>query len=97
MKNQFLKSAAIAALTVAFLLILVAYFTVPAPVPHAVQISILGQTNDPSGAPLTLVGVTNNSGQARFVYLSTYVPCPSGWTSANQRCQKTDRLSDRPG
>jgi hypothetical protein len=42
---------------------------------------------------MALVGVTNLTGQARILYLSTLVPCPSGWTSANQRCQKTDRLA----
>src|SRR5258706_6914502 len=82
------KLVFLAALTAAFLLFLTIFFTVRAPVPHALQVSILGQTNDPSGAPMSLVGVTNHTGQARFFYLSTIVPCPSGWTSANQRCQK---------
>ncbi len=87
------KQVFLAALTAAFLLLMTALFTVPAPVPHPLEVGILGQTIDPSGAPTALVGVTNHTGQARFFYLSTMVPCPSGWTSANQRCQKTGRLA----
>ena len=86
------KQVLLAALTSTFLLVLIALIMVPAPVPHALQVSILGQTNDASGAALTLVSVANHTGQARIFYLSTMVPCPSGWTSANQRCQKRDWL-----
>lgn len=72
----------LAALPAAFLLVLMAFFTVPAPVPQGLQVSILGQTNNPSGAPLALVSVTNHTGQARIFYVVAEVPNPYGWTIA---------------
>jgi hypothetical protein len=71
-----------AALTTAFLLVLVAFLTVRAPVPHALQFGILGQTKNPSGAPLAIVGVTNHSGQARWFYFVAVVPTTNGWDDA---------------
>ena len=87
------KQLFLAALTAAFLLVLIAFLTVPAPVPHALQVSILGQTNNPSGAPIALVGVTNHTGQARFFYVVAEVPAigsrsncpPRGRDSSNCR------------
>ena len=95
MKSLSKKRVCFSALTAVFILVLVlvAFVTAPAPVPQAVQISVLGQTNDPSGSTLTLVRVTNHTEQAQFFYLSTMVPCPSGWTSANEPVQKTGRLA----
>jgi hypothetical protein len=77
------KQVFLAALTAAFLLVLIAFFTVPAPVPHALQVSVLGQTNNPSGAPIALVGVTNHTGRARWFYFVAEVPTTNGWITAN--------------
>jgi hypothetical protein len=87
------KQVFLAAITAALLLALIAFLTIPTHDPHALQVSILGQTNDASGAPMVIVGVTNHTGQARFFYLGAEVPDRFGWTSANQRIQKTGRLA----
>lgn len=73
------KQLYMAALTAAFLLILMSLFTAPSPVPHAFQVSILGQTNDPSGAPMAVLGVTNRSGQNLWFYFVAMVPSTNGW------------------
>ena len=73
------KQLFMAALTAAFLLVLMALFTAPLPVPHAFQVSILGQTNNPSGAPMAILGVTNRSGQTRWFYFVAMVPSTNGW------------------
>ncbi len=72
-----------AALTAAFLLVLIAFLTAPAPIPHPLQVSILGQTNNPSGPPTALVGVTNHTGQARWFYFVAEIPTTHGWTTAD--------------
>ena len=88
------KQAFLAALTAAFLLVLIAFFTVPASVPHALQVSILEQTNTPSAAPMALVSVTNHTGQARFFYLLADVPTPNGgWTAADRQQRVRHRLA----
>src|ERR1051325_727525 len=76
------KQLFLAALAAAFLLLLIAFFSVPAPVPHALQISILEQTNTLSRSPMALVSVTNHTGQARFFYLLADVPTSNAWWSA---------------
>ncbi len=73
------KQLFLAALTVAFLLILMSLFTSSSPVPHAFQVSVLGQTNDPSGAPMAILGVTNRGGQPRWFYFVAMVPSTNGW------------------
>jgi hypothetical protein len=73
------KQVFLAALTAGFLLVLIALFTAPAPIAHAFQVSILGQTNNPSGAPMAILGVTNLTGQARWFYFVAMVPTTNGW------------------
>jgi hypothetical protein len=82
------KQVFLAALTTAFLLVLIAFLTVPAPVPHALQFGILGQTNNPSGAPMAIVGVTNHTGQARWFYFVAVVPTTNGWDDAKGWVQR---------
>jgi hypothetical protein len=77
------KQVFLAALTGAFLLVLIVFFTAPAPVPHVLQVSILGQTNDPSRAAMALVGVTNHTERARWFYFVAEVPTADGWIGAN--------------
>ena len=89
------KRVFLAVLTAAFLLVLIAFFTVPAPVPHALQVSVLGQTNNPSGAPIALVGVTNPTGQARWFYFVAEVPTTTGWITANGWIQQQQPLWHR--
>lgn len=60
------KPVFMAALMATFLLVLVAFFTAPTPVPYALQVRVLGQTNDPSGGRMAVLGTTNHSGQARW-------------------------------
>jgi len=76
------KQVFLAALTTAFLLVLVTFLTVPAPVPHALQFGILGQTNTPAGTLMAIVGVTNQTEQARWFYFVAVVPTTNGWDDA---------------
>lgn len=85
----------LAALAAAFLLVLIAFYTVPAPVHHPLQVSILGQTNNPSGSPMALVGVTNYTGQARWFYFVAAVPTTNGWITANGWVERQQPLWHR--
>ena len=76
------KRVFLAAVTAPFLLVLIAFLTVPSPVPHALQFGILGQTNNPAGAPMAIVGMTNHTGQARWFYFVAVVPTTNGWDDA---------------
>jgi len=87
------KQVFMAAVTAALLLVLIAFLTVSTPVPHALQVSILGQTNDPSGAPMELLGVTNQTGQARFFFVVAEVPTSNGWTTARGQQPLWQRLA----
>ena len=87
------KQVFLAALTAALLLVLITFFTVPAPVPHALQVNILERTNNASGTPTALVSVTNHTGQARFFYGVAEIPNSYGWTTANGQQPRWQRLA----
>ena len=89
------KQVFLAALTAAFLLMLLAFFAVPAPVPDALQVSILGQTNNFSAAPMALVSVTNHTGQAQWFCFVAEVPTTNGWITANGWVQRQQPLWHR--
>jgi hypothetical protein len=50
------------------------------PFPDALQATMLGSTNSPSGSPMALVSVTNNTAQARYFYFAAEVATATGWT-----------------
>jgi len=77
-----IKQLAIAVPGAGFLLLLVAFFIPTAPVPEALQVSVLGPTNGPLGTPMAIVSVTNNTGQARSFYFAAEVATPTGWADA---------------
>lgn len=77
------KQVLLAVVTVAVLLVCIAFFTAPTDTSTAIQVSILGQTNDPSGVSVALVGVTNRTGHARWFYFVAEVPTTNGWITAD--------------
>ncbi len=89
------KQLALATLTAGSLLLLVVLFTRSAAIPEALQASILGRTNGPSGSSMALVSVTNNTRRTRGFYFSAEVPTPSGWADVNGWVQRQQPLTHR--
>ena len=65
-----------------FALLLGGLFLSIAPRPPAIQLSILGRTNEPSGATQTLFSAVNNSGRIQNYAYWAQVPSATGWTEA---------------
>src|SRR6266545_4814283 len=89
------KRLALVALTAGLLLLLLAFFVPTAPVPEALQVSVLGPKNGPLGSPMALVSVTNKTGQARNFYFCAEVPAPTGWADVNGWVEQQHLLTQR--
>jgi hypothetical protein len=86
-----------AALAAGCLLLLLVCFIPTGPSLETLEATVLGSTNGPSGSSMSLVSVTNNTGQARYFYFAAEVPSPTGWVDARGYVErqhgKTQRLA----
>ena len=89
------KRLALAALTAVLLLLLLAFLTPTGPAREVLRVSVLGPTNGPSGSPMALVSVTNNTGLARYFYFAAEVATPTGWTDVKGWVERRGGLTQR--
>ena len=78
-KRKHLIPAAVAA---GCLLLLLVCFIPIGPGLETLEVTVLGPTNGSSGSPMSLVSVTNHTGQAQEFYLAAEVPASTGWVDA---------------
>jgi hypothetical protein len=84
-----------AALAAGCLLLSLVCFIPTGPGPEALKVTVLGPTNGPSGSPMSLVSVTNNTGQARYFYFAAEVPTPTGWADVRGYVERQHGLTQR--
>jgi hypothetical protein len=88
------RLAAVAAVVGCFPLLLAALFLSIPPAPPALQFSILGRTNDLSGATAVLLSVVNNSRRIQNYAYWAEARTASGWAKAtNWDAQHPGRLN----